>query len=55
MTERILRLPEVEERTGYKKSAIYQKMHEGCFPALIKIGPRASGCNGSYCIIGSGK
>ncbi len=43
MTTRLLRLPDVEARTGYKKSAIYKKMHEGTFPALVKIGPRASG------------
>ena len=43
MTTRILRLPEVEHRTGYKKSAIYQKMKTGDFPELKRLGPRAVG------------
>lgn len=43
MKERILRLPEVERRTGYKKSAIYQKMNAGEFPQKVQLGPRAIG------------
>lgn len=42
-SSRILRLPEVEHRTGYKKSAIYQKMKTGDFPKVKRIGPRAVG------------
>ena len=40
--ERLLRLPDVEARTGLRKSAIYQAMKEGTFPACLKLGPRAS-------------
>ena len=38
--ERILRLPEVEQRTGRKRSAIYA---DPDFPAPVPIGPRAVG------------
>lgn len=40
--ERLLRLPEVEIRTGLKKSAIYAGMKAGTFPACLKLGARAS-------------
>lgn len=40
--ERLLRLPEVEARTGLKKSAIYAAMKAGTFPEAIKLGPRAA-------------
>lgn len=40
--ERLLRLPEVESRTGLKKSAIYAGMRAGTFPECIKLGPRAA-------------
>lgn len=40
--ERLLRLPEVETRTGLKKSAIYAGMKAGTFPACLKLGVRAS-------------
>jgi len=34
---RLLRLPEVELRTGLKKSAIYAAMKDGLFPPSVKI------------------
>ena len=40
--ETLLRLPDVEGRTGLKKSAIYAGMKAGTFPACIKLGPRAA-------------
>lgn len=40
--ERLLRLPDVEARTGLKKSAIYAGMRAGTFPTCIKLGPRAA-------------
>lgn len=40
--ERLLRLPEVEDRTGLKKSAIYAGMKAGTFPDCVKLGPRAA-------------
>lgn len=38
MSERLVRLPEVETRVGLKKTAIYQKIKAGEFPAPTKIG-----------------
>ena len=43
MTERILRRPEVETRTGLSRSTIYAWMAEGCFPVPIKLGARLVG------------
>lgn len=40
---RILRRPDVEQRTGLKRAAIYAKMREGNFPKPIKLGERAVG------------
>ncbi len=40
--ERLLRLPDVEARTGLKKSAIYAGMKAGTFPQCLKLGPRAA-------------
>ena len=36
-----LRRPQVEARTGLKRSTIYQRVRAGSFPAPIRIGPRA--------------
>lgn len=38
--ERLIRLPEVETRTGLKKSTIYLRMKQGVFPACVRQGPR---------------
>ena len=40
---RILRLPEVEAVTGKKRSAIYEGVADGTFPAPVPLGPRAVG------------
>lgn len=40
--EYLLRLPDVEARTGLKKSAIYAGMKAGTFPDCVKLGPRAA-------------
>ena len=37
-TEKLLPLPEVESRSGFKSSFIYQLIKEGKFPAPVKIG-----------------
>ena len=39
----ILRLPEVESRTGRKRSSIYEDMAAGRMPKSIKLGPRSVG------------
>ena len=41
--KRIVRLPEVETKTGYKHSTIYRRISEGTFPAPIRLGPKAVG------------
>jgi prophage regulatory protein len=40
---RIIRLREVELVTGKKRSAIYEGVAKGTFPAPIPLGPRAVG------------
>ena len=39
--KRFLRLPQVIERSGYKRSNIYLLMNQGKFPKAVTIGPRA--------------
>jgi len=41
-SERLLRLPEVIERTGLSRSSLYQRINQGTFPRPIKLGQRAS-------------
>ena len=43
MTERILRRPEVEARTGLSRSTLYAQMAEGTFPKPVLLGKRAVG------------
>ncbi len=43
MTKRVLRLPEVIERTGISRSLIYILIKEGKFPKQIHISKRTSG------------
>ena len=38
---RLIRFPEVMNRTGYGKAWIYRLISEGLFPKPIKIGTRA--------------
>ena len=40
---RILRLPEVELRTGFKRAHIYSLISQGRFPRSVQLGPRAVG------------
>ncbi len=39
--ERLLRLPEVIDRVGLSKPALYARIAEGTFPKPVKIGRRA--------------
>ncbi|MFC0226325.1 helix-turn-helix transcriptional regulator [Serratia aquatilis] len=41
MQKSLIRLSEVQRRTGYSKAWIYRLMSEGKFPASVKIGARA--------------
>lgn len=43
MAQRILRRPEVENRTGLSRSTIYAMMADGTFPKPIRLGKRAVG------------
>lgn len=38
-SHQLLRLKQVEQKTGLKRSQIYLYMKEGIFPHSIKIGP----------------
>lgn len=40
---RILRLPQVEQKTGFKRAHIYELMKKGEFPQKVPIGVRAVG------------
>lgn len=40
---RILRRPEVEAKTGFKRAHIYNLMQEGKFPKPVRLGIRAVG------------
>lgn len=40
--ERLLRLPEVIDRVGLKRTAIYQRMREGRFPKSRSLGARCT-------------
>ena len=39
----LIRLPEVERRTGHAKTTIYKLMNAGRFPRPVQIGRRAVG------------
>lgn len=41
--DRILRIRTVLQRTGLSRSTMYRKMHDGTFPAAIKISTRCAG------------
>ena len=39
--EKLLRLPEVTDRTGLRRAAIYDAIKRGVFPRPVRIGRRA--------------
>jgi len=41
LPERLLRRPDVERRTGFKRARIYALMRDGRFPLPVRIGDRA--------------
>jgi prophage regulatory protein len=41
MTVIFLKRPEIEQRTGLKRSTIYDKIKAGTFPKPVKLGARA--------------
>lgn len=40
---RIIRLPEVESRVGFRKTAIYAMERAGKFPRRVQLGPNSAG------------
>ena len=38
LQKRLIRLPEVINRTGYGRTTIYRKMEDGSFPRSVKLG-----------------
>ncbi|WP_027858449.1 helix-turn-helix transcriptional regulator [Marinobacterium jannaschii] len=38
MSDKLLKLTDVIEKTGFQKSFIYKQISDGCFPAPKKIG-----------------
>jgi len=42
---RILRLDEVQAKTGFKRAHLYTLMHKGEFPRTVRLGTRAVGWN----------
>jgi prophage regulatory protein len=43
MSNKIIRLPEVKDKTGLSRSTIYLRMSKGEFPSSISLGGRAVG------------
>ncbi|MGJ0635967.1 helix-turn-helix transcriptional regulator [Xenorhabdus bovienii] len=41
LKENLIRLPEVQRRTGYSKAWIYKLISDGEFPKQVKIGTRS--------------
>ena len=41
MSYTLIRLPEVQRRTGYSKAWIYRLISQNRFPSAVKIGSRA--------------
>lgn len=41
LKENLIRLPEVQRRTGYGKAWIYKLINAGKFPQSVKIGTRS--------------
>jgi prophage regulatory protein len=42
LAPRLLRLPEVMDRVGLRRSAIYQRMNDGRFPKCRSLSPKCS-------------
>jgi prophage regulatory protein len=43
MNDKILRRPEVEERTGLSRSSLYEAIKKGLFPKPLKLTERSVG------------
>ena len=47
--KRLIRLPEVMNRTGYGRTSIYRKMEDGSFPRCVKLGGPLEDTNAFDC------
>ena len=47
--KRLIRLPEVMNRTGYGRTSIYRKMEDGLFPRCVKLGGPLEDTNAFDC------
>jgi prophage regulatory protein len=43
MSNKVIRLPAVKDKTGLSRSSIYLRMSKGSFPKSISLGDRAIG------------
>lgn len=41
--DNILRLPEVEKRSGLRRATIYRRAAAGTFPKPVRLGPNSTG------------
>lgn len=41
-SERLIRIDEVQDKTGLRRSSIYEQIRAGTFPEQVKLGPRAA-------------
>jgi prophage regulatory protein len=41
--DNILRLPEVEKRSGLRRATIYKRAADGTFPKPVRLGPNSTG------------
>lgn len=48
MKNKIFRLREVQEKTGLKRSTIYQMILEGRFPKQVRLGLRSVGWHSDH-------
>jgi prophage regulatory protein len=42
MSKNLLRMPKVEEKTGYKRASIWRKVKDGSFPRPVHLSKRAT-------------
>ena len=49
LQKRLIRLPEVMNRTGYGRTSIYRKMEDGSFPRCVKLGGPLEDTNAFDC------
>jgi len=46
MSQEIIRMPVVEQKTGYSRSTVYMRIKDGLFPKPVNIGAKSVGWPG---------